>query len=45
MKKKNETKNPYRSLGFGKVSAPSTPKDNPKGEKLVGKGDLRTGKK
>lgn len=45
MKRKNETKNPYRSLGFGKIVAPSTPKDNPKSEKIAGKGDLRAGKK
>lgn len=43
--KNNSAKNPYRSFGYGKISAINTPTDNPKSSSLVGKGDLRTGKK
>ena len=45
MKKNSEKKNPYRSLGYGKITAPNTPADNPKGDKIQGKGDLRAGKR
>ncbi len=45
MKNKTEKKNPYRELGFGKVTAPCKTNNSPKGEKITGKGDLRTGKK
>ncbi len=43
--KSQEKKNVYRSLGFGKITAPNKPQDNPKGGRIQGKGDLRTGKK
>ncbi len=45
MKNNKEARNSYRELGFEKVTAPSKPKNPPKGEKIVGKGDLRTGKR
>lgn len=35
----------YRTSGFGKITAPSKPKDEPKVGKIVGHGDLRGGKK
>ncbi|MBQ2794313.1 MAG: hypothetical protein IJF05_06430 [Clostridia bacterium] len=44
MKKNAESKNAYRELGYGMVKAPSKSNNSPKGEKIVGKGDLRTGK-
>ena len=45
MKNNTAKKNPYRELGFGKVNAPGKSHNSPKGEKITGKGDLRTGKK
>lgn len=45
MKSNAVKKNPYRELGFEKVTAPTKPKGSPKGEKITGKGDLRAGKK
>ena len=45
MKSNVEKKNPYRQLGFEKVTAPTKPRGSPKGEKIIGKGDLRAGRK
>ena len=42
---KSNKKNVYRDLGAGKITAPNKVTDSPKGEKITGKGDLRTGKK
>ena len=34
---------PYRTYGLGKITAPNTPKDQPKASKTAGKNDLRGG--
>ena len=44
MKKNNTNKdmtNPYRTLGIGKVTAPTSPEGEPKSRVINGKQDLR----
>ena len=45
MKKKTTKNKVYRTLGFGAVKAPTKAEGGVKSEKIVGKGDLRAGKK
>ena len=45
MKKKTTKNNVYRNLGFGYVKAPTKAEGGVKAEKVVGKNDLRSGKK
>jgi hypothetical protein len=45
MKKNTEKKNPYRTLGFGKINAPCKSNASIKCDKTTVKGDLRVGKK
>ncbi len=46
MKKNNADKSaPYRTVGLGKITAPTPKTDEPKSVRITGKGDLRGGKK
>ena len=46
MKNNNSDKSaPYRTVGLGKITAPTTKTGEPKSVKTTGKGDLRGGKK